>query len=309
MTAGALAMFFAAFVQAHALMRVLLQNAGQLYSNSLFLGNLFQFLALEEEPQPGPSSLVPGPSSGRGATANLRVAGRNPPRHGPPHPRDCRAAFGSRLLISATRAHRRRRSRTSPWMFPRAARRHRRPEWRREDHDHQAAVPVLRAGRGTNLHRRRGYPQPVRSGDSAACLGALPGAGQVCRHGDRKRRARFHRRSHHAPVHDRAAGRHHLRHKDGRMVESGSHYRDFHEDVATGVGAPERRFANCRRRRDARQGTKRAAGHLNPGAGAPPPARTDDDASPRLRMAAPRHGRRRSRGPRLARAPWQNPMS
>jgi ATP-binding cassette, subfamily B, bacterial len=50
MTAGALAMFFAAFVQAQALMRSLLQNAGELYTNSLFLGNLFQFLALEAEP-------------------------------------------------------------------------------------------------------------------------------------------------------------------------------------------------------------------------------------------------------------------
>jgi ATP-binding cassette subfamily B protein len=50
MTAGALAMFFAAFVQAQALMRSLLQKAGELYTNSLFLGNLFQFLALEAEP-------------------------------------------------------------------------------------------------------------------------------------------------------------------------------------------------------------------------------------------------------------------
>ena len=49
MTAGALAMFFVAFTQSQAIVRSLLHNAGQVYSNSLFLGNLFQFLALEGE--------------------------------------------------------------------------------------------------------------------------------------------------------------------------------------------------------------------------------------------------------------------
>jgi ATP-binding cassette, subfamily B, bacterial len=52
LTSGALAMFLAAFVQAQALMRALLQNAGDLYTNSLFLGNLFAFLALDSEPAP-----------------------------------------------------------------------------------------------------------------------------------------------------------------------------------------------------------------------------------------------------------------
>jgi ATP-binding cassette subfamily B protein len=63
MTAGALAMFFAAFVQAQALMRSLLQNAGELYSNSLFLGNLFQFLALEAEPAGRSQPLLVSPQS------------------------------------------------------------------------------------------------------------------------------------------------------------------------------------------------------------------------------------------------------
>jgi len=49
LSSGALAMFLAAFVQAHALMRSLLQHAGELYTNSLFLGNLFAFLALDSE--------------------------------------------------------------------------------------------------------------------------------------------------------------------------------------------------------------------------------------------------------------------
>jgi ATP-binding cassette subfamily B protein len=46
-TLGELALIYAAFNQGQGLMRTLLENAGQLYGNSLFLGNLFQFLALQ----------------------------------------------------------------------------------------------------------------------------------------------------------------------------------------------------------------------------------------------------------------------
>lgn len=46
-TLGELAMIYAAFSQGQGLMRTLLENAGQLYGNSLFLGNLFEFLALK----------------------------------------------------------------------------------------------------------------------------------------------------------------------------------------------------------------------------------------------------------------------
>ena len=49
LTAGTLAMFFAAFMQAQRLMRSVLNNAAQLYMNSLFLGDLFEFLRLETE--------------------------------------------------------------------------------------------------------------------------------------------------------------------------------------------------------------------------------------------------------------------
>src|ERR1041385_3189800 len=45
-TPGELAMICAAFNQGQGLMRTLLENAGQLYGNSLFLGHLFAFLAL-----------------------------------------------------------------------------------------------------------------------------------------------------------------------------------------------------------------------------------------------------------------------
>jgi ATP-binding cassette, subfamily B, bacterial len=51
-TLGELALIYAAFNQGQGLMRTLLENAGQLYGNSLFLGNLFEFLAL----QPGNST-------------------------------------------------------------------------------------------------------------------------------------------------------------------------------------------------------------------------------------------------------------
>jgi ATP-binding cassette subfamily B protein len=57
-TPGDLALFYQAFQQGLGLMRSLLQNLGQLYYSSLFLGNLFEFLALEptvlSPPSPGP---------------------------------------------------------------------------------------------------------------------------------------------------------------------------------------------------------------------------------------------------------------
>jgi ATP-binding cassette subfamily B protein len=46
-TLGELALIYAAFNQGQGLMRTLLENAGQLYGNGLFLGNLFEFLALK----------------------------------------------------------------------------------------------------------------------------------------------------------------------------------------------------------------------------------------------------------------------
>jgi len=65
-TLGDLALFYQAFQQGLGLMRSLLQNLGQLYYSSLFLGNLFEFLALEPTvlnaaaPGPMPSKLEGG---------------------------------------------------------------------------------------------------------------------------------------------------------------------------------------------------------------------------------------------------------
>ena len=55
-TLGELALIYAAFNQGQGLMRTLLENAGQLYGNSLFLGNLFEFLALKPLVADGPQT-------------------------------------------------------------------------------------------------------------------------------------------------------------------------------------------------------------------------------------------------------------
>src|SRR5215211_2243289 len=58
-TLGELALIYVAFNQGQGLMRTLLENAGQLYGNSLFLGNLFEFFALEPKIICGAASPAP----------------------------------------------------------------------------------------------------------------------------------------------------------------------------------------------------------------------------------------------------------
>lgn len=58
-TLGEVAMFYQAFSQGQKLMRSLLESAGQMYSNTLFLGNLFQFLELEPRVVNAPQPLPP----------------------------------------------------------------------------------------------------------------------------------------------------------------------------------------------------------------------------------------------------------
>jgi ATP-binding cassette, subfamily B, bacterial len=63
---GDLALFYQAFNTGQQMMRSLLQNAGQIYANTLFLGNLFEFLELRPQvvdptnPVPAPTSLQQG---------------------------------------------------------------------------------------------------------------------------------------------------------------------------------------------------------------------------------------------------------
>ncbi len=62
-TLGDLALIYAAFNQGQRLMRTLLESVGQLYANSLFLGDLFEFLALEprvREPSADEAKTLPG---------------------------------------------------------------------------------------------------------------------------------------------------------------------------------------------------------------------------------------------------------
>lgn len=56
-TLGDLALFYQAFNRGQSLMRVLLGNVGQVYTNSLFLGNLFEFLMLEPQVKELPETL------------------------------------------------------------------------------------------------------------------------------------------------------------------------------------------------------------------------------------------------------------
>jgi len=63
---GDLTLFYQAFNQGQRLMRSLLENVGQLYSNVLFLGNLFEFLTLQPKvidragPVPAPKRILEG---------------------------------------------------------------------------------------------------------------------------------------------------------------------------------------------------------------------------------------------------------
>jgi ATP-binding cassette subfamily B protein len=63
---GDLTMFYQAFTQGQRLLRALLETVGQIYSNSLFLGNLFEFLELEpavsEPRQPVPAVISSCPA-------------------------------------------------------------------------------------------------------------------------------------------------------------------------------------------------------------------------------------------------------
>lgn len=76
-TLGELALFYQAFRQGLQLARTSLENVGQLYANSLFLGNLFAFLALEPQIKDPPSPR-PVPVRPRGGITFIDVTFRYP---------------------------------------------------------------------------------------------------------------------------------------------------------------------------------------------------------------------------------------
>jgi len=64
-TVGDLVLFYQAFTQGQRLMRTLLANVGQVYYNTLFLGNLFEFLNLKPGVKDPPVAVtLPRPSAG-----------------------------------------------------------------------------------------------------------------------------------------------------------------------------------------------------------------------------------------------------
>jgi ATP-binding cassette subfamily B protein len=65
-TLGDLALFYQAFNRGQSLMRSLLGNVGQIYTNSLFLGNLFDFLQLEPQVVDPPKPIPVPPVSKEG---------------------------------------------------------------------------------------------------------------------------------------------------------------------------------------------------------------------------------------------------
>lgn len=68
LTLGDMALIYQAFTQGQSLMRTLLQSVGQIYGNSLFLGDLFDFLALEPTVR-DPAMPAPAPEDGATAVA------------------------------------------------------------------------------------------------------------------------------------------------------------------------------------------------------------------------------------------------
>lgn len=61
-TLGDLALFYQAFHQGQGLLRSLLENVGQIYTSTLFLGNLFEFLALEPQVVDPPHAIAAPPA-------------------------------------------------------------------------------------------------------------------------------------------------------------------------------------------------------------------------------------------------------
>lgn len=78
-TLGDLALFYQAFQRGQGLVRTLLGNLGQIYSNSLYIANLFEFLGLKSEIVDAPDA-IPAPSYLRSGISFKNVTFRYPGR-------------------------------------------------------------------------------------------------------------------------------------------------------------------------------------------------------------------------------------
>ncbi len=81
-TLGDLALFYQAFQQGQGLSRSLLDHVGQFYQNSLFLGNLFEFLSLETKVK-DPSQPLPDPGVLRDCIRFRQLTFSYPARNAP----------------------------------------------------------------------------------------------------------------------------------------------------------------------------------------------------------------------------------
>jgi ATP-binding cassette, subfamily B, bacterial len=81
-TLGDLALFYQAFQRGQGLIRALLGNLGEIYTNSLYLGNLFEFLSLESHIVDAPNA-EPAPSCLRLGITFQNVSFRYPGRSSP----------------------------------------------------------------------------------------------------------------------------------------------------------------------------------------------------------------------------------
>jgi ATP-binding cassette subfamily B protein len=111
-TLGDLALFYQAFQQGLGLMRSLLGNLGQLYSSSLFLGNLFEFLGLEPSVV-SPASPRPATRSPPTATST-RWCAASPRASRITRPPSIRAAPAPSACTATAAARARRRSSSAP---------------------------------------------------------------------------------------------------------------------------------------------------------------------------------------------------
>jgi ATP-binding cassette subfamily B protein len=102
-TLGDLALFYQAFSQGQRLMRSLLQQVGEIYSHSLFLEDLFEFLDLEPGIADPPSPATP-PGALRAGLALERVTFRYP---GGAHPvlRECTMAIPAGRITAVVGAN------------------------------------------------------------------------------------------------------------------------------------------------------------------------------------------------------------